>query len=554
MASLDPISGALGKEKAAHLLRRLTFGATRKEIDLFATKSVAEALTTLFETRPLPQPPIDTTSGLAITDLSAEGSGVSEVIGYFKGWAFGQMLNSGANAHEKLTFFLHTHFTTISGVVFNGRDLYYQSQLLRRYTLGNFKELALKICIDNAMLTLLDNRLNENTKTNENFAREFLELYTIGKGMEIGPGNYTTYSEQDVQAAAKVLSGWDIDNKTYSTIDPDTGLPTGKMKLNSALLANKHDVSTKVFSSAFQNRQIAPNEIVTGQEDYATEAAARQEIKDMVDMIFEQRTTALNICRKIYRFFVFYHITPEVESNVIAPLAQTFISANFEIRPVLEQLLSSQHFFDQDDMVVANNINGAIIKSPLEVVIGTMRFFKVSLPDMYTDSEKFYGLTREILDSMYNQGLDFYDPLDVAGYDAYFQAPSYNRSWISPNYLARRYQFAQYLIEGKISTKEEPKTNLQLDAVAYLEEAGNVSDPSSVGAVASEIITYLFPENITTDRYNFFQNEVLLDNLPLYEWTMEWNDYKSTGDDMGVRTQLNAFLNAVLQSAEYQLS
>jgi len=553
MASLDPISGTLGKERAAHLLRRLTFGATRKEIDLFATKSIDEALVLLFETRPAPEPPIDPVSGLPFTTFSPDVSGQGDLVNYFKAWLYGQMLKSGTNSIEKLTFFLHTHFTAIADVIFNGSDLYYQNQLLRKYALGNFKELALKICIDNGMLTLLDNKLNENTKTNENFAREFLELYTIGKGLEIGPGNYTTYSEQDVQAAAKVLSGWDLDNKTYSSIDPDTGLPTGKMKLNSALLANKHDASTKVFSAAFQNRQITPNEIVTGQEDYATEAAARQEIKDLVDMIFAQQATALNICRKIYRFFVFYNITPEVESNVIGPLAQTFIASNFEIKPVLDQLLKSQHFFDQDDTVTANNVNGAIIKSPLEVTIGTMRFFNVSLPDMYTDYEKFYELVKGVLGSIFNQGMDFYNPLDVAGYDAYFQAPGYNRNWISPNYLARRYQFAQYLIEGRFKTVDE-LTTVQLDPLAYLNEPGNISDPSSGNAVANEILDYLLPQNISTERYNFFLNEVLLDNLPIYEWNMEWTKYKTTGDDMGVRMQLNAFLNAVLQSAEYQLS
>lgn len=548
MASLDPISGTLGKEKAAHLLRRLTFGATRKEVDSFAGKSISEALAILFETKPAPAPPIDPATGLPWSVRTNDNSSDGNLTIYFKSWFYGLMFNAGTNSIEKLTFFLHTHFPAIAGVVENSSDLYYQNQLLRMYALGNFKTLALKICIDNAMLMLLDNRLNEDVRPNENFAREFLELYTIGKGQEIGPGNYTTYTEQDVQAAAKVLSGWKED-RTYSNIDPDTGLPSGVLKVNTALLANKHDVGVKVFSGAFQNKEIAPA-VVSG--DYATAESARQELNEMVDMIFAQEATALNICRKIYRFFVYYNITPEVETNVIKPMAQTFIASDFVLKPVLELLFQSKHFFDEDDTVVRNNTQGAIIKSPLDITIGTMRFFNVTLPDMYTEPEKFYELVSGVLDSMYNQGLDFYNPLDVSGYDAYFQAPGYNRNWISPNYLARRYQFAQYLIEGRIKT-EDMSYILQLDAVGYLNGPGNITDPANGNSVSNDLIDYLLPEIITSDRYNFFL-DVLLDKLPIYEWNMEWEEYKTSGNDMGVRAQLNAFLNVVLQSAEYQLS
>ena len=546
MAALDEIAGVLGFSRASHLLRRLTFGATRAETDAFSAKSISDALATLLSVTPAPQTPEDLKSGMPWIVPGSQNSSESDLRQYFRCWLYGLMFNTSGNATEKMTFFLHTNFTAISTVVEKSTALYYQNQLLRKYTTGNIKELALKICKDNAMLVLLDNRLNVNAKPNENYAREFLELYTIGKGKELSAGNYTTYTEQDVQAAARVLSGWDTDF-TYSTIDPVTGIPSGKLKLSGSL-ASKHDAGSKIFSAAFDNNEIKPS-AVSG--SFATAEAAEKELSDMVDMIFSKRATALNICRKIYRFFVYYRITDQVEIEVISPMADNLIANNYNLKPVFELLFKSKHFFDEDDIITQNNVKGAIIKSPLEVTIGMMKHFNIKLPDPSSDLPGFYKEVGSVLDAMTDQGFDLYEPLDVAGYDAYFQAPLYNRNWISPNYLARRFQFAQYIIEGKTSSGKD--SVLKLDAINYVKNPSNVSDPSNGDILPRELIKYLFPENITDQRYLFFQN-ILLDNLSVINWKNEWNNYTASGDDMAVRMQVNAFLNAVLQSAEYQLS
>lgn len=537
MASLDAITGALGTKRASHLLHRLTFGPSRQEVDVFASKTISDALTELL-TVPLP-PATPAWVGTKANEGDARE--------YFRCWLYGNMFNAGTNAIEKLTFFLHTHFTAIGSVIDNGSALYYQNQLLRKYALGNFKELALKICIDNAMLILLDNTLNENVRPNENYAREFLELYTIGKGVEIGPGNYTTYTEGDVQAAAKILSGWKKE-MTFATLDATTGLPVGAMPTNASQLASKHDATIKTFSAAFQNTVIQPTTVTN---KLTTVADATEELKQMVDMIFRQEATARNICRKLYRFFVYYKIPDDVENNVITPLAQTFIANNFDLKPVLLQLFQSQHFFDADDAQAADDKRGAIIKSPLEITIGMMRFFHITLPDSTTDPQTFYDTVGGILDAMEDQGFNLYEPLDVAGYDAYFQGPGYNRNWISPNYLARRYQFAKYILSGE--NKGGKPWSLKVDTIAYANNTANISDPYDAEKIVNELITYLLPEAITPERYNFFLN-ILLDNLTTLNWKNEWGAYKNSNNDMGVRTQLNALVNALLQSAEYQLS
>src|SRR5690606_6539068 len=153
-------------------------------------------------------------------------------------------------------------------VLFRSRALYFQNHLFRMYALDgtnpdplvNFKTLTKKTCVDNAMLRLLDGSLNVKGSPNENNARELLELYTIGRGLEgtrpagTGEGDYIVYREQDVQEAARILSGWEFD-EDFLTLDADTNLPRGRVR-GSITNASSHDNDPKVFSDRFGNQTI----------------------------------------------------------------------------------------------------------------------------------------------------------------------------------------------------------------------------------------------------------------------------------------------------------
>ncbi len=97
-------------------------------------------------------------------------------------------------------------------------------------------------------------------------------------------------------------------------------------------------------------------------------------------MVFAQPETARHLCRKLYRYLVYYEITEAIEQNVIEPLVQVCLSNDYALAPVLQALLTSQHFYDNDNAVVEDDNTGAIIKSPLELTIGTLRFFRVAMP------------------------------------------------------------------------------------------------------------------------------------------------------------------------------
>jgi uncharacterized protein (DUF1800 family) len=377
------------------------------------------------------------------------------------------------------------------------------------------------------------------------------ELYSIGRGPQAGEGNYTNYTEDDIKAACRVLTGWRFD-KTFTYADPDTNIPAGKPEtemsqgLPATELAVRHDKEAKVFTAAFGSQSIAPFEIV---EDQPTKAAALKEFDDLIEMIFAREETARFICRKLYRFFVYWEITPEVESDIILPLATTFRNADYEMEILIRQLLASEHFYDTDTATTSDNSIGAIIKSPLELIIGTLRFFNVDMPATLSDlyNKSYIG---GILPILVDQGLDFYEPIDVSGYPPYSQEPSYNRDWITPNAIGNRYHFSNILM-GRLD--EGGDFGFQLDIVDWVRNSGTIADPSDAGDVVQTLTKYLFAVEIDTERYNYFLNEVFLDTLPASTWASEWTQYISSGDDSVVRNRLELLLASLMQTPEFQL-
>jgi uncharacterized protein (DUF1800 family) len=548
MLSLDPLNGVLDEKKAAHLLRRATFGPTISEIKSFAGKTAAQAVDMLFSAQPDATPPVDPKTG--VTWLSpkatAANSENSLLIDYFIAWHLDQMRTSGTSIRERIILFLHSHMPTRRSLIESSEAMYYQNALYRYYSFGSFKDLFKKICIDNAMLVYLDGKLNINQWPNENFAREMLELYSIGKGPMKGDGDYTTYTEQDIKEAARVLTGYQNDI-TFTNPDTDTGIPIGKLVV-SGTHATLHDATTKTFSAAFQNKTIAPTVTDGG---YATPDAAKTELSDMVEMIFGEDETARFLCRKLYRYFVYYNITTDVETQIIVPLAQVFKSSGYNIKTVLTKLLTSSHFYDADNAETPDNNIGALIKSPIDLTLGALRFFSVTFPATATQSFYDDGYRNGVMKLIYDQGLDFYEPYDVAGYDAYFQVPSFNRNWITPMNLANRYLLSQHLIEN-INTGQGG-AQLHADLVGFVGNPQNIADPTDPANVVKAFTDYLFALEITTDRFNYFLNSVFLDGLGGYNWTNEWNAYKGGGNDTTVKLRLETLVTKLIQTPEFQL-
>jgi len=438
---------------------------------------------------------------------------------------------------HKLTFFLHTSFTVgkDSGAGFSS-NFFDHLRLLEHYALGNIKTLAKKVTVDNSMLNYLDNTSNNANNPNENYAREFLELFTILKGPQIGEGDYTNYTETDVQQAAKVLSGFKRQfNRTI--IDKDTNLPTGYGN------KNRHDPSDKTFSHAFDHT------VIKGRN---TVSEMFEELDDFVEMVFAKEETAKSYCRKLYRFFVKSEWGEDVENDIIAPLAIILKEANYEIIPVIKALLTSSHFFDADDDNAENEIIGSIVKSPIQQFTEVLSLFNVTYPDPNTDPLRFYrNFYLYFVHNAYlnGAGMPFFNPDSVAGYPAHYQEPDFDRIWFSSNTLIARYKMIESLIFGT-NTISGGRNYAELDTVKFVEE--NIEKPDNTEALITEISELLYPESIDEHRRDHFI-KILLDGFNSGYWMEAWNQYLSSGDKTSVKTRLDPLIIAMINAAEFQL-
>ncbi|HNE29883.1 MAG TPA: DUF1800 family protein, partial [Saprospiraceae bacterium] len=350
---LSPYNGPWDFDRAAHLLRRATFGARKSQIDLLLAQGSAQAAVDFVLNLPAtqPDPPVNNYNNADYTDPDVP-AGQTWVNAYpdfnngnegyriesWRGWWLKLMIDGEPNIREKMTLFWHNHFATQTTEVFIGRLVYNYNRRLREGCLSNFKSLARTITLDQMMLVYLNGYLNDKSAPDENYARELQELFTIGKDT---PAQYT---EDDVVAAARVLTGWRIN----------------PFSLDVYLDINAHDTGNKQFSGFYNNTVIQGS--INGDA----------ELDALLDMIFAKEEVALFICRKLYRFFVYYVIDQTVEDTIIAPLAQLFRDSNYDIMPVVETLLKSEHFFD------AYN-KGCYIKNPLDLTVGVLRNFDLSI-------------------------------------------------------------------------------------------------------------------------------------------------------------------------------
>lgn len=545
------MTGALGHRRAAHLLRRTSFRYTKPKMDQMAGQTASEALNSLLQLYPFQQnqpiyknlqvqgSPIETwllpLPGTPQTELPAEDFVLRR---WNLVWWCNEALRDPGIGH-KMQLFFHQFMVTTAAMGRNSAFFDYL-QLLRWGALGNFKKLAYKIVTDNSMLLYLNNTQNTKNNPNENFAREFFELFTIGKGPQIGPGDYTNYTEDDIVEASKVLTGFRT-RFNRDVVDDETGIPRGD-----AVFA-QHSTGNKTFSSKFNNT------VIQG----ATNAAGMWvELQAFVDMIFAQPETAKNLCRRLYRYFVSKSITAEIETDIIGPLANTLISNNFEIKPVLQQLLQSQHFFDADDADDTDEIVGGMLKSPLELNFHAMSFFGMPLPDPIANTSGYFQLfERGMMQRAFSTAnFPLFFPSDVAGYPAYYQAPDYSHHWFSSSTIITRYKLPAMLLSGTltIGTQTGQQLGTKLNIAPWVRDSGAISNPFDSQVLVEDLLKYLLPEDVDTDRFNYFHIQVFLDNLPPADWTYEWENYLSTNDATEVTLALERLIKAILFSPEYQ--
>ena len=402
---LSPITAAeWDYDKAAHLIERAGFGATPDEIERLAAmspkaavawlvdfESVDNSLTAAFDPSPIWDPEMDPfpksrADAVRIARESGSSMGVAVlpegesrrlqpvVNKFFYGlrsnaietqrlaiWFGERMLTTRRPLEEKLTLFWHGHFATGNTKVRDTRMMHRQNEMLRANAAGNFRDLLLGILTDPAMLVYLDNGENRKGHPNENFGRELLELFTMGVG---------NYSEQDIREASRAFTGWTNDAIEF--------------KFDAAT----HDDGEKTFLGRTDN--------LNGE--------------DIIDIVLETPVTAEFISAKLYRYLV----REDLDDGIREALGDTLREANYELQPLLRQILLSRDFYSPAS-------NATQVKSPVQLVVSTYR--KLGLERLPTIPD-FNRLTAGLGQTLFN-------PPNVAGWAG-------GRTWITPALLLER--------------------------------------------------------------------------------------------------------------------
>jgi uncharacterized protein (DUF1800 family) len=524
--SLTPYTGTWTQAEAAHLLRRALFGPTLAQINSAVTNgmdaTMAQLLVPPTFTQPLTYDANDAIVAQGSTwigavcptnpiDIENTENTRRESLA---AWHLERINLEAFSIHEKMCLFWQNHFAAES--TFDCRATYNYMNLIRTHALGNFRQFVKDMTIDPCMLIFLNGAQNNLYSPNENYARELLELYTIGKGEQIGEGDYSNYTEQDVLEGAKILTGWTVEGFLSDT-ETDT---------SSVFLPILHDTTTKTLSAHFGSASVTD----AGANEYA----------NYIDIIFQQPETAKFICRKIYRWFVNYDLTSEVENTVIADMADLLTSSNYDIQPVIEALLKSEHFYDP-------SVRGSMIKNPLEYVFSMLNT---------TSTQPGFGLNVNY--RMYLQlywasssiGMAYLQPPNVGGWPSYYQAPNYSKLWVNSSYIKLRFDFASYIaVWGGLDVDGN---RLPINHLGFLDA---LSLPEDAPQVIEDMVTVFCPKGLTATQKTLLK-AVLTNGLPDFEWTLQYNEYLANPGNVTysdpVKQRVGLTLDQLFKIPEFQ--
>lgn len=313
--------------KNKHLLWRAGFGVGINQIDDLKNKNIKTIINELFKedsfseiTYDTPDPDLaaDYMNSTAPAEMKKEMQRINRQQNNELNLNFlNTIVNSKEQMREKMAFFWHGHFASrVINPKFNRQLL----NTIRKNALGNFKDLLFEVSQSPAMLNFLNNQQNKKDHPNENFAREVMELFTMGRG---------NYTEHDVREGARAFTGWSYDKE-------------GNFKERK----NLHDEGSKTFLGK------------TGNFDG----------NDILTIILEQKASAQFITTKIYKFFV----NEKPDQDIVNKLSTNFYNSGYDIKKLMTEIFSSTWFYDQKNI-------GNRIKSPIELMAGMMRILPMHI-------------------------------------------------------------------------------------------------------------------------------------------------------------------------------
>ncbi|MBA1446569.1 MAG: DUF1800 domain-containing protein [Chromatiales bacterium] len=389
---------AMSFDEARHLLQRSGFGGTAVQIEQLAGvthESAVEQLVAAADTAIIlvppewvgaPPPERRYLRGLNSAEKKALRKQWRQRGIALQAWWMRQMLASESPLAERMVLFWHNHFTSSMKKVKWVPLIFRQHETVRRHALGNFRDLLQAMARDPAMLRYLDGAVNRRNNPNENFARELLELFTLGEGY---------YTEADIKAAARAFTGWSIDRRS------------GKFRYYS----RRHDDGEKLFLGR----------------------RGRFDGDDILRILLDHTRTAITITDKLWREF----ISPEPDPHEVKRLAKLFRESDYQLRPLLKALFNTDQFR-------AGENRGSLIKSPVELLIGTLHQLEINV-----ESGRLLALASRRL------GQDLFNPPNVKGWPG-------GEHWINADTLLQRRWMMQ-----RLTAEDSPMRKKITSSMAY---------------------------------------------------------------------------------------
>jgi len=375
------------REKAAHLLRRFALGASEAELDYYVKDGLSGAIDKL-----LNYENVDEGFNVDVEKFANNKNGQLRPQAVGAWWTL-RMIATQRPLQEKMTLFWHDHFATSGEKVQGGPLMYTQNEILRKNATGSFRDLLMETSKDPAMLFWLDNQYNVKGHPNENFAREVMELFTLGIG---------NYTEHDIQEGARAFTGWSIARRNGRDVDPNKGVKNG----NASFIERPalHDSGDKTY--------LGINGNLTGE--------------DVLNHLCDMPRTAEYITWKIWNWFVY----PDPEPEVISRVAAKFRADNLSIKTLLRTIMTSPEFY-------SNKAERGIYKCPVDFTVVSLRQLGVAQAMAEALNDAPDNLLRGIAPiqsaylSMKNMGMQLLFPPDVSGWDG-------GQSWITSATMMER--------------------------------------------------------------------------------------------------------------------
>ena len=430
-------SDLFDKVKAGHLLNRAGWGGTPEEVEKVQKLGPKRAVEWLldFPDAPAEEADPDDTPDLSSIDgapanfrqYARELAGKNpeqrkalvqkfqmangEALRATGTWWLHRMAFGKYPMQEKLTLFWHGHFTTSAKDERSAMLMWKQNELLRRNAAGNFETFVRQISRDPAMLDYLNNNENRKAHPNENYARELMELFTLGIG---------NYTEDDIKQSARAFTGWGHDG------------------VNFVYRVNQHDDDLKTFFGRSGNF----------------------DGDDIITLILQHPACQKFIAGELFKYLAY----DGFDTDLSAALGQTLYSNRYELRPLLRTILMSKAFYSPQSI-------GVQIKSPIQLVLGTIRLLGVQMPP-----------TPAVESALNQMGQVPLMPPNVRGWPG-------GRMWINTSTLFIRYNTGVWLAGGEVPALS--RLNRKGDAIGNLPPAvarETNFDPNEPSGSAEEVV------------------------------------------------------------------